>query len=465
MTNQFDYDVLVLGGGPGGYVAAIRAAQLGLKTAIVEKEKLGGICLNWGCIPTKALIRNADIVHLLSRGKEFGFKFDNLEVDYKVAVKRSRQVSNRLVKGVGFLMKKNKITVINGFGKLSGPHSLDVEGKTVTAANIVLATGARPALLPGMMVDGKRLVTYRQAIVQDDLPESIVIVGAGPIGMEFAYVYNTYGVQVTVVEMLPHVLPNEEPEVAQVVAKDFHKQGIRLLAGTRTEAIDVQEDRVVVHVKNLESGKEEALETQQVLVAIGIKPNSQDIGLETAGVAVDQRGWVPVDGVMRTNIPHIFAIGDLNGKMPLAHVAHTQGIVAAEAIAGVETVPMDDYSNMPRCTYCHPQVASLGLTEAQAREQGYEFKTGSFPFQANGKALGMGERDGFVKIIMDAKYNEILGVHMVGPEVTELLPELSLARMLELTPEEIARNVHAHPTLSETLMEAAHVVMGSPIHI
>jgi dihydrolipoamide dehydrogenase len=465
MTNQFDYDVVVLGGGPGGYVAAIRSAQLGLKTAIIEKENLGGICLNWGCIPTKALIRNADIVHLLGKGKEFGFKFDNLKVDYKVAVKRSRQVSNRLVKGVGFLMKKNKITVLNGFGKLTGPHALDVDGKRVTAANIIVATGARPALLPGMEVDGKRIVTYRQAIVQDKLPESIVIVGAGPIGMEFAYVYNAYGVKVTVVEMLPHILPNEEPEVAAVVAKDFHKQGIRLMAATRTESIEVLDDGVKVRVKDLEKGKEETIDTAQVLVAIGIKPNSQGVGLEAAGVQVSDRGWVPVNNVMQTNVPHIYAIGDLNGKMPLAHVASAQGIIAAETIAGADTVPIEDYSNMPRCTYCHPQVASLGLTEAQAREQGYEIKTGSFPFQANGKALGLGEREGFVKIIMDAKYHEILGVHMVGPEVTELLPELSLARMLELTPEEIGRNVHAHPTLSETLMEAAHAVMGHAIHI
>ncbi len=465
MTNQFDYDVLILGGGPGGYVAAIRSAQLGLKTAIVEKENLGGICLNWGCIPTKALIRNADIVHLLGQGKTFGFRFDNLEVDYRVAVKRSRQVSKRLVKGVGFLMKKNNITVLNGFGKLTDPHTLDVDGKSVTAANIILATGARPALLPGMEADGERIVTYRQAIVQDELPESIVIVGAGPIGMEFAYVYNAYGVKVTVVEMLPHILPNEEPEVAQVVAKDFHKQGVRLLAATRTEGIEVTDSDVKVRVKDLESGSEETIITSQVLVAIGIRPNSQGIGLEAAGVQVNERGWVPVNSVMQTNIPHIYAIGDLNGKMPLAHVASAQGVVTAETIAGVDTAPIEDYSNMPRCTYCHPQVASLGLTEAQAREQGYEIKTGSFPFQANGKALGLGEREGFVKIIMDAKYHEILGVHMVGPEVTELLPEMSLARMLELTPEEIGRNVHAHPTLSETLMEAAHAVLGHAIHI
>ncbi|HID35189.1 MAG TPA: dihydrolipoyl dehydrogenase [Anaerolineae bacterium] len=465
MSNQFDYDVLVLGGGPGGYVAAIRAAQLGLKTALVEKENLGGVCLNWGCIPTKSLIRNADIVHLFGRGKEFGFKVTGLEFDYKVAVKRSRQVSKRLVKGVGFLMRKNKIDVINGYGRLTGPHTLDVEGKGGTAAHIILATGSRPALLPGVEVDGKRIVTYRQAIVQDELPGRIVIVGAGPIGMEFAYVYNAYGVQVTVVEMLPHILPNEEPEVAAVVAKAFRKYGVKLLEGTRTEKIEVTDEGVTVRVKNLDSGEEETLTADQTLIAIGVKPNSQGIGLETAGVAVSDRGWTPVNDVMQTNVPHIYAIGDLNGKLPLAHVASAQGIVAVETIAGVETAPIDDYSNMPRCTYCHPQVASLGLTEAQAREQGYEVTTGSFPFQANGKALALGEKEGFVKIVMDAKYHEILGVHMVGPEVTELLPELSLARMLELTPEEIGRNVHAHPTLSETIMEAAHAVLGHAIHI
>ena len=465
MSHQFDYDVVVLGGGPGGYVAAIRASQLGLKTALVEKEHLGGICLNWGCIPTKSLIRNADIVHLFSRGKEFGFKVTGLEFDYKVAVKRSRQVSKRLVKGVGFLMRKNKIEVIDGFGQLTGPHTLDVGGKSISAAHIILATGASPALLPGVQADGERIITYRQAIVQQELPERIVIVGAGPIGMEFAYVYNAYGVDVTVVEMLPHVLPNEEPEVAAVVAKAFRKYGVRLLEGARTEKIQVTDGGVSVRVKHLDSGEEETLDADQALIAIGVKPNSRGIGLEAAGVQVNERGWVPVNEVMQTNVPHIYAIGDLNGRLPLAHVASAQGIVAAEAIAGVETVPIDDYSNMPRCTYCHPQVASIGLTEAQAREQGYEVAAGSFPFQANGKALGLGEKEGFVKIIMDAKYHEILGVHMVGPEVTELLPELSLARMLELTPEEIGRNVHAHPTLSETIMEAAHAVLGHAIHI
>ena len=462
MTNQFDYDVIVLGGGPGGYVAAIRSAQLGLKTALIEKENLGGVCLNWGCIPSKSLIRNAEIMNLLGRGREFGFKFENLEADYGVAVKRSRQNSDRLVKGVGFLMKKNKIDVINGFGVLTDAHTIQVEDAAYSAANIILATGGSAATLPGMDIDGERILTYRQAIVQKELPKSIVIVGAGPIGMEFAYIYNAYGVSVTMVEMLPHALPNEEPDVADVVVKAFRKQKIRILANTRTENVEITDDGVNVTVKDLASGETEVIQTEQVLVAIGVRPNSE--GLEAVGVATN-RGWVQINDRMQTNVPHVYAIGDLTGKLNLAHVASAQGIVAAETIAGAETQPHDDYSNMPRCTYCSPQVASLGLTEAQAREQGYDLDIGQFPFQANGKALGMGEREGFIKIISDAKYGEILGVHMVGPEVTELLPEFSLARMLELTPAEIARNIHAHPTLSEVIMEAAHAATGHAIHI
>ncbi len=463
MANQFDYDVIILGGGPGGYVAAIRAAQLGLKTAVIEKANLGGVCLNWGCIPSKALIRNAEIVGILGRGREFGFSFENLSVDYGVAVKRSRQVSNRLVKGVGFLMKKNKIDVIDGFGVLNDAHSIQVEDKAYSTANIILATGGSPVVLPGMTVDGERLLTYRQAIVQDKLPGSLLVVGAGAIGMEFAYVYNAYGVDVTVVEMLPHVLPNEDEDVADVVAKSFKKQGIRTLANTRTDTVEVTEAGVNVSLKDLASREEEKVLVDQVLVAVGVRPNSDGIGLEKAGVASD-RGWVLINSVMQTNISNIYAIGDLTGKLALAHVASAQGMVAAETIAGDETKPIDDYMNMPRCTYCNPQVASLGWTEAQAREQGYDLDIGQFPFQVNGKALGLGEREGFIKIISDAKYGEILGIHMVGPEVTELLPELSLARMMELTPAEIARNIHAHPTLSEVIMEAAHATLGHAIH-
>jgi dihydrolipoamide dehydrogenase len=464
MPSSYDYDVIVLGAGPGGYVAAIRAAQLGLKTALIERETLGGVCLNWGCIPSKSLIRNAEIVHLLGRGQEFGFQFDNLRLDFGAAVKRSRQNADRLVKGVNFLMKKNQVTVIQGTGSFSDPHTLQVDGRAYSAANIILATGGRPALLPGLSVDGRRILTYRQAIVQDALPQSLVIVGAGPIGMEFAYVYRAYGVEVTVVEMLPHILPNEDDEVAEVVAKAFRKQGVRLFENTRTESVEVGAEGVSVGLKNQSTGASETVAAEQVLVAIGIRPNSDGIGLEAAGVRAHERGWLAVDSVMRTNVRHIFAIGDLTGKLALAHVASAQGIVAAETIAGAETMPIEDYGNMPRCTYCNPQVASLGLTEAQARSQGYEVRVGKFPFQANGKALGLGEREGFVKMVADAKYGEILGIHMVGPEVTELLPELSLARMMELTPAEVARNIHAHPTLSETIMEAAHAVLGHAIH-
>ena len=464
MSTQYDYDVIVLGGGPGGYVAAIRAAQLGLKTAVIEKEHLGGVCLNWGCIPSKALIRNAEIANLLRRGKEFGFHFENLSMDYAVAVKRSRQVVTRLVKGVGVLMRKNKIDVIEGFGVLEDAHTLRVNDASYTTANIILATGSRPNSLPGVEFDGERILNYRQAIVQRDLPARFAIVGAGPIGMEFAYVYRSYGVEVTVIEMLPHILPNEDSDAAAVVAKAFRKAGVRLLEGTRTERVEATESGVVLHVKNLESGQVERVEADQALIAIGIRPNSEGVGLEKAGVATE-RGWVQIDEFMRTNVPNIYAIGDVTGKMPLAHVASAQGIVAAETIAGAETMPIEDYAAMPRCTYCSPQVASLGLTEAQAREQGYEVTVGRFPFQANGKALGLGEREGFVKLVVDAKYGEILGVHMVGPEVTELLPELSLAKLMELTPAEIARNVHAHPTLSEVVMEAAHAALGHAIHM
>jgi len=463
MSTTYDFDLLVLGGGPGGYVAAIRAAQLGLKTALIEKENLGGVCLNWGCIPSKALIRNAEIINLLGQGREFGFKFDNLEVDYGAAVKRSRQVSSRLVKGIGFLIKKNQIEMIEGVGVLADPHTITVAERSYSAAHIILATGGRASSIPGVEIDGERILSYRQAIVQEQLPPSILIVGGGPIGMEFAYVYNSYGVKVTVVEMLPQALPNEDPEVAEVVTKAFRKQGIDVRANTRTQAVQCDADAIAITLYDQTSDKTETVTAAQVLMAVGIRPNSDSIGLDAAGV-IANRGWVQVNEFMQTNIPHIYAIGDLTGKMNLAHVASAQGMVAAERIAGVETLPISDYTAMPRCTYCHPQVASLGLTETQARAQGYDLQIGKFPFQANGKALGLGEREGFIKIIADANYGEILGVHMVGPEVTELLPEFSLAKMMELTPAEIARTVHAHPTLSEVIMEAAHAVLGHAIH-
>ena len=460
------YDVTVIGGGPGGYVAAIRAAQLGLRTALVEAEHLGGVCLNWGCIPTKALLRNAEVISLLGRGKEFGFALDGFRADYGAAVDRSRKVAARLVKGVAALMRKNGVTVIEGRGVLQSPQEVRValrDGgqQTVQAGHVILATGGRARLLPGIEPDGERVMTYRRAIVRRDLPRSALIIGAGPIGMEFAHIWRSYGADVTVVEMLPRVLPLEDEEVSAVVERAFKRRRIKLLTATRLEALEAAGDGVRARVSGPKG--ERQLEAERALIAIGVRPNSEELGLEAVGVRTE-RSFVAVDARMQTDIPGLYAIGDLTGKMPLAHVASTQGIVAAEAIAGRETARLE-YEMMPRCTYCQPQVASFGLTEAQAVERGHEVRMGRFPFMANGKALGLGEREGFVKIVADARSGEILGGHLVGPEVTELLPELVLARARQLTPEEIARSVHAHPTLSEAIMEAAHGVFGQAIHI
>jgi dihydrolipoamide dehydrogenase len=463
-----DYDVIVLGAGPGGYVAAIKASQLGLKTAIVDKQWLGGVCLNVGCIPSKALLKNADVAHTLrERGKEFGFSFENLQLDYSVAVKRSRQASNRLVKGVGFLMKKNKIDVHMGEGKLTAPDTLvvtDQDGKSseLKAKNIIIATGAQTAMIPGVEADGEKVLTYLEAILQEKRPESAIIIGAGAIGVEFATIWHSYGTQVTIVEMLPQLLPLEDEEVGAELGKAFKRQGIEALVGHRVESIKITKAGVEVKVSGPDG--EKTLEAEQALVAIGFKPNSKGFGLEELGVKLDKRGNVEIDERMATNVPGIWAIGDVTGKLNLAHVASAMGVVCAENIAGVETVRLN-YEMLPRAVYSHPQVASFGLTEAQAKERGYEVKVGRFPFQASGKALGLGDYGGWVKILADEKYGEILGAHMIGPEVTELLPELTLAQMMELTAEEIARNVHAHPTLSEALMEAAHGIEGEYLNI
>ena len=462
------FDVVVIGAGPAGYVAAIRAAQLGQKTAIVDKQWLGGVCLNVGCIPSKSLLKNAEVAHLLrERSKEFGFSFDNLVLDYSVAVKRSRQVSDRLTKGVGFLMRKNNITVQMGVAKLTAKDTVAVTDKNgqvmeLKAKNIIVATGASATVPPSWKMDGQKVVTYLEAILQEKLPKSVVIIGAGAIGMEFATVWNGYGVEVTVVEMLPHVLPLEDEEAASEVARAFNKRGIKLLAGHKVESVETTTTGVKVIVSA--SGEMKVLEAEQALLAIGFRPNSKGLGLEEVGVKISERGFIDIDENMSTNITGIWAIGDVTGKLMLAHVGTAQGIVCAEHIGGAETVKLN-YEMMPRATYCQPQVASFGMTEAQAKERGYTIKVGRFPFQANGKALGLGDYAGWVKLIVDEKYGEILGATLVGPEVTELLPELTLAQMMELTPAEIGRNVHAHPTLSETLMEAAHVAEGMGIHI
>ncbi len=463
-----EYDVVVIGAGPGGYVAAIRASQLGLKTAIIEKQWLGGVCLNVGCVPSKALLRNAEIAHTLrERGKEFGFSFENLQLDYSVAVKRSRQVSGRLTKGVGLLMRKNNIDVYMGVARLASRDRvtvLDADGKVqeLLTKNVIISTGAHTAMIPGVKPDGEHILTYLEAILQEKRPASAIIIGAGAIGVEFATVWSSYGAEVTMVEMLLRIVPLEDEEISTELAKAFTKRGIKLLTGTRVQSVEVVDGGVQVKVG--EGENIQTLRAEQALVAIGFKPNSADLGLETLGVELTERKFIKIDEHMSTNVPGIWAIGDVTGQVLLAHVASAQGIVAAETIAGVETAQLD-YRMMPRATYCQPQVASFGLTEAQAKEAGYEIKVGRFPFQPNGKALGLGDYAGFAKIIADAKYGEILGAHLIGPEVSELLPELTLAQRMELTSAEIARNVHAHPTLSEVLMEAAHGVEGHPIHI
>jgi dihydrolipoamide dehydrogenase len=463
-----EYDVLVIGAGPGGYVAAIRSAQLGKKTAIVEKRFLGGVCLNIGCIPSKALLKNADVAHTLrERGKEFGFKFDNLQLDYSVAHDRSRKVSDRLVRGVGFLMKKNKIDVFMGAAKLTAKDTVDVtpdegEVETLKAKDIIIATGAHTFTIPGVELDEEKVVDYETAILRDSLPESAVIIGGGAIGVEFATIWNAYGVEVTIIEMLDTLLPLEDEAVGKEIEKAYKKRGINVMTGSKVKGVQTTKQGTKVTVETKDS--EETIAADLTLVAIGFKPNSQGLGLEDVGVKLSERGHIEIDERMATNVGGIWAIGDVTGKLLLAHVAQAMGVIAAENIAGVETVTLD-YEMMPRATYCHPQTASFGYTEAQAKEKGYDVSVGEFPFQPNGKALGLGDYQGFVKIISDKTYGEILGAQMVGPDVSELLPELTLAQRFELTTHEIARNVHAHPTLTEAIMEAAEAAHGEAIHI
>ena len=460
------YDVVVIGAGPGGYVAAIRSAQLGLKTAVIEKQYWGGVCLNIGCIPSKALLYNAELAHILRhRSAEFGFHIENLSADYGVAFKRSRQTADRLVKGIKFLMKKNKIDTYDGTATFVNPTTLQVAlnsggEQTIQAKNVIIATGARPRMLPSLPQDGVKIVSYIEAILSDTNPEKAVIVGGGAIGVEFGYVWSNYGTDVTLVEMQDRLLPLEEPEVSEVLMKSYTQMGVNLQLGTVVENVEHVGEKMNVKLKNgnLIEG------VDKIMVEVSFMPNVENIGLDKAGVQLNERGQVAIDGNMRTNVPGIYSIGDVTGKLMLAHVASAMGLIAAETIAGMETHPLN-FKMMPRATYCQPQVASFGYTEAEAKAAGYELKIGQFPFSANGKSLGLGEKDGFVKIISDAKYGEILGAHLVGHGVTELLPELTLAQNNELTAEEIARNVHAHPTLSEALMEAAHGVEGKPIHI
>jgi dihydrolipoamide dehydrogenase len=456
------FDVVVLGAGPGGYVAAIRAAQLGLKTAVIEERYWGGVCLNVGCIPSKALLRNAELAHLFTHEqKTYGIQVDgSVKFDYGVAYERSRKVADGRVKGVHFLMKKNGITEYNGRGTFVDANTIQVGDETVTFSHAIIAAGATTRLLPGTKLS-ERVVTYEEQILSQDLPESIVIAGAGAIGVEFAYVLHNYGVKVTIVEFLDRVVPLEDAEVSTELAKRYKRLGIDVRTSTRVESIDDSGPRVRVTVSK--DGVEEVLEADKVLQAIGFQPRVEGYGLENTGVQLTERGAIAVDSRCRTTVDNIFAIGDVTAKLMLAHAAESMGIIAAETIAGAETMELD-YVMIPRATYCQPQIASFGWTEAQARERGFDVRVAKFPFTANGKAHGIGDSAGFVKLISDAKYGELLGGHLIGPDVTELLPELTLAQQWDLTVHEVARNVHAHPTLGEAVKEAIHGLAGHMIN-
>jgi dihydrolipoamide dehydrogenase len=461
-----DYDVVILGAGPGGYVAAIRCAQLGLRTAIIEPKYWGGVCLNVGCIPSKALLRNAELTHIVTKeAATFGFS-GQVTADFGVAFDRSRKVADGRVAGVHFLMKKNKITEIHGYGRFTDPNTIAVDlndggTQTVTFNTAIIATGSSTRLIPGTSLS-RNVVTYEEQILDRDLPGSIIIAGAGAIGMEFAYVHTNYGVDVTIVEFLTRALPNEDAEVSKEIEKQYKKLGVKILTGTKVESITDNGSSVTVVVSK--DGQSTELKADKVMQAIGFAPNVSGFGLENTGVALTDRGAIAIDDYMRTNVAHIYAIGDVTAKLQLAHVAEAMGVVAAETIGGAETLALGDYRMMPRATFCQPQVASFGLTEQQARDEGYDVKVAKFPFTANGKAHGLADPTGFVKVIADAKYGELLGAHLIGPDVSELLPEVTLAQKWDLTVNELSRNVHTHPTLSEALQECFHGLAGHMIN-
>ena len=459
-----DYDLAILGGGPGGYVAAIRGAQLGLKTCIIEKDKLGGICLNWGCIPTKALLKNAEVYNTIKNADKYGIKVDKISVDFPANIKRSRDVSNRLIKGIEFLMKKNKITHIHGMGKLTSKTSIEMttskKKEKVNAKNIIIATGARPRSFPWMEFDGKRVISSKEAMVLDSPPKKMIIIGSGATGSEFAYYYNEFGTEVHLVEMMDRILPVEDLDVSIEVEKSFKKSGIKILSGTKVSQIESLKTKVKVHTEK--DDKKEILEGDVALLAVGVTGNIENIGLENLGITTDH-GAIKINEFNQTNISNIYAVGDVSGPPWLAHLASAQGHVAVDHAAGRSPRPVD-YSNIPGCTYCQPQVGSLGMTEAQAKEIGHDVKVGKFLFQASGKALAVGDTTGFVKLVFDVKYGDLLGAHIVGSEATELIAELGVAKALETRWEDIAMTVHAHPTLSEAVMEAAMDAFGSAIH-
>lgn len=455
------YDIIVLGSGPGGYVTAIRASQLGLKTAIVEKESLGGVCLNWGCIPTKALIKSAQVFEYLNHASDYGLSVTGADKDFVAVVKRSRDVAAGMSKGVQFLMKKNKIDVIEGFGKIKLNKQVEVDGKVYSAKHIIIATGAKSRELPSLPQDGKKIIGYRQAMTLDKQPKSMIVVGSGAIGIEFAYFYNAMGTKVTVVEYMPRIVPIEDEDVSKQLEKTFKKNGVNIMTSAEVTSVNTSGKGVKATVKT--KNGEEILEADILLSAVGIKTNIENIGLEDVGIAVD-RDKILVNEFYQTNMPGYYAIGDVTKGPALAHVASAEGILCVEKIAGHNVEPID-YGNIPGCTYCSPEIASVGLTEAQAKEQGYDIKVGKFPFSASGKASASGTKDGFVKVIFDAKYGEWLGCHMIGAGVTDMIAEAVLGRKLETTGHEVLKTIHPHPTMSEAVMEAVADAYGEVIHL
>ena len=466
---QKQYDIVVLGGGPGGYVAAIRAGQLGFKTVVIDKDNLGGICLNWGCIPTKSLLKNAEIYdNLKNHGEDFGIKVNGLDFDFNTIIKRSRDISERISKNVEMLIKKNKIDRIRGFGKLTSKKTIEISDDkgevidTIKADKIIIATGAHPRSTPTVQIDRKNIITSTEAMILEKQPKDLIVIGAGAIGVEFAYFYSTLGTKVTIIEMLKHILPIEDEEISKTLEKSYKKRGIEILTGAAVEKAEVKGNKVSVTVNV--NGEKKILSAEKVLNAIGVIGNVEGIGLDELGVQTDKNHIKVNKETYETNVPGIFAIGDVIGPPWLAHVASAEGIHCVERIKGIVNPPVD-YDNIPGCTYCQPQVASVGLTEEKAKDKGYEIKVGKFPFMASGKAFAIGEREGFVKLIFDAKYGEILGAHIIGSEATEMIAEVTLARSLEATGESLIKTVHAHPTLSEAIMEAAANAYGEAIHI